>query len=285
MEFFESRNLRAKAKCTLCGEDGESETRKGDLVAYILFANQNSTTEKMAVVHENCIRYTSIVDLGENKLGRMDLEFRNVFEAIESSSSCRCSGCNELGGHIRCTETGCGQCFHLSCVPDFDWGASDGKDFKCQLHRSTIQSLSKRSGLTEGTDVEVSISHTVNDDSLALPKIIPLQDIDRSKKIIEMRRGGIRMVRLFRKTKKDKWNLDLFANSFQTTTSRVLIAASFPTDPFDSLESGDLVRAINGFQIGSHLDSLQSVLSYLKEEVEVFLEVHRFHDKRKTINF
>jgi type II secretory pathway component PulC len=54
------------------------------------------------------------------------------------------------------------------------------------------------------------------------------------------------------------------------------VAACPSHDPFDGLQEGDIIRAINGAKVGSSdFDSLEKVLFQLGQEVDVMMEVDR----------
>lgn len=134
MQYFRSKNPSFKdIACQLCGGAGNEE-KLGELLAYQRYSKTDVADETMVVVHENCARYTSIVDIGEDSMSRFGKEFRNVFTAVDRSQNC--SSCGKSGATVRCSDQSCGSHFHVLCAENLDWNFDKlGPKFRCNLHR------------------------------------------------------------------------------------------------------------------------------------------------------
>lgn len=87
-----------------------------------------------------------------------------------------------------------------------------------------------------------------------------------------------RLARLFRSTVSDPWNVEFYITRLLggNTKKAVLSVAMARPDPYDELQDGDVVTAINGFTVGCpELDTLEKVLSRLSQEVDAMVEVVR----------
>jgi hypothetical protein len=88
----------------------------------------------MAAVHENCVRYTTLIDTTVDSASRFDDEFRNVFTAIDLSR--KCEGCGRLGATITCSDPSCKLSYHFACAEELDWKfEKQGPKFSCMSHR------------------------------------------------------------------------------------------------------------------------------------------------------
>jgi hypothetical protein len=88
----------------------------------------------MAAVHENCARYTNLIDTTADSASRSDFEFRNVFTAIDLSR--KCEGCGNLGATITCSDPSCKLSYHFACAEELDWKFEKQRSkFGCMLHR------------------------------------------------------------------------------------------------------------------------------------------------------
>jgi hypothetical protein len=136
LDFYRSRHRYSGAMtCQLCGVSGE-EKKCGSLLAF-------QKHDKVAVVHENCARYTSVVDIGEDSHCRLEHEYRNIFEAISVGSGKSCHGCQNVGATINCSEPSCSLCFHFACAEEANWDFSKRAIFRCSKHRTKTQSKSQ----------------------------------------------------------------------------------------------------------------------------------------------
>jgi hypothetical protein len=277
----------------------------------------------MVVVHEKCVRYTSIIDIGEDSMSRFDKEFRNVFTAIDRAQNC--VSCGKNGATIRCSNHPCKNCYHFMCAEILGWNfGKQGLTFRCldnwdgacssaipsnaddmnnsvqhglfsagpcdrNLDAPRILSMGASRTPTK-TDVVIVVDDSEDDsevvqeaditdrtkETATLPANVPLALTSSSSKLEDNRRGIVMLGRLSRKTVHERWNIDLYATCAKGSASRVLTVASSASDPFDQLEEGDIIRAINGIIVGSpELDSLQKVFAFLSCEIEVMMEVRR----------
>eukprot|EP00934_Nitzschia_sp_Nitz4_P002593 Nitzschia sp. Nitz4//scaffold30_size153850//55898//60258//NITZ4_002771-RA/size153850-augustus-gene-0.70-mRNA-1//-1//CDS//3329547241//2583//frame0 len=125
MNYYLTKNLSSTVKCHLCDEVDERDL--GELLAF-----QYNT--RQAVVHEKCIKYTTICDTSEIEDSRMGKEFKNVLRAIDHSRNC--SLCSDPGASVVCTDTNCSATFHYECAVESGWNFSKkGKLFRCKEHR------------------------------------------------------------------------------------------------------------------------------------------------------
>lgn len=95
--------------------------------------------------------------------------------------------------------------------------------------------------------------------------------------LVEGRMHESRLVRVYRPSVSEPWRMELNAILQPTTEKSALSVAACPShDPFDGLQEGDIIRAINGAKVGSSdFDSLEKVLFQLGQEVDVMMEVDR----------
>lgn len=86
-----------------------------------------------------------------------------------------------------------------------------------------------------------------------------------------------RLARLYRKGLSDRWNVEFsVTRGNQDGNKAFLSLAVARPDPFDEIQSGDVVSAINGKTVGSSdLDTMEKVFSLLKTQVDVMVELQR----------
>lgn len=126
IQYFQEKSPRKKMVCSLCRTADDEEC--GDLLAF-------QGTRGQALVHLNCIKYTSIVDTTEKAESRMMHEFQNVFAAIDGAKTC--ASCFDPGATISCSEVGCGKLYHFTCSIKSNWSFErNGKMFMCSMHRT-----------------------------------------------------------------------------------------------------------------------------------------------------
>ena len=148
MQYFHSKRKNVAA-CELCGSS-ESDDTSGELLA---FMRRVMGPEELAVVHENCIRYTSIIDVGEEKMSGIDKEFRNVFTAIERARTHVCSSCGKPGASVQCSGPSCQQCVHVVCAEKSGWNFDKQESkFRCIGHRDGFSEPMARQTEAEGSD-------------------------------------------------------------------------------------------------------------------------------------
>lgn len=321
MQYFRSKDPSpGKLSCALCRAFGKEEDL-GELLAFQRFSKALPGQEEMLVVHEKCVRYTSIIDIGDS-LSRIDNDFRNVFNAIDRAQACAL--CEKAGATIHCSNHSCGLCYHFLCADNLGWNFDKlGPTFRCLDHRESPSSTlvtsnasnanhslrhglfspgrphekldtprshdtdpsgpSKTTGVViiDSSDDDSEDPQEIDDkektqDTSTLPADIPLALTSWNSKLDGNRRGIMRLGRISRETVHDRWNVDLYATCIEGSAERVLTVASSIADPFDQLEEGDVVKAINGTRVGSpELDSLQKVFAFLSQEIDAMLEVRR----------
>jgi len=126
MRVYKAQNLKAPLVCRLCGSPEDTEGL-GQLLAF-------QFDRRQTCVHEKCIKYTSICDTSEDEDSAMGHEYKNVFEAIETSR--RCTVCGMPGATARCSTAGCESVLHVKCAEHGGWNfEARGKRFRCDLHR------------------------------------------------------------------------------------------------------------------------------------------------------
>jgi hypothetical protein len=127
MQFYRSTlSSGTKVRCSLCGIAGD-DNQAGNLLAF-------RERKRMAAVHENCARYTNLIDTTADSASRSDFEFRNVFTAIDLSR--KCEGCGNLGATITCSDPSCKLSYHFTCAEEVAWKfEKQGSKFGCMLHR------------------------------------------------------------------------------------------------------------------------------------------------------
>ena len=133
MKVYLAKNPRAVPVCRLCN----SPENSGGLGQLLAFQNDR----RHVCVHEKCIKYTSICDTAEDEDSRMGHEYKNVFDAIETSR--KCTACESHGATARCATAGCDYVLHVSCAEKGGWNfETRGKRFRCDQHRKRRAELS-----------------------------------------------------------------------------------------------------------------------------------------------
>ena len=127
MDFYLTKNPSSSSLfCRLCGSP-EIGSDCGQLLAF-------QFGRRHVLVHENCIKYTSICDTAEIEESRMGHEYKNIFFAIDNARNC--AGCSAAGATIKCVKPGCEKVFHLPCAEKSNWNFDKrGKKFRCMDHR------------------------------------------------------------------------------------------------------------------------------------------------------
>jgi hypothetical protein len=279
IKFYASKN-RNQLFCCLCSE-GNNPEELGELLA---FQRCLQTNDEFLAVHENCARYTSIVDVGEDPSSRFDKDFRNIFTAMEHAQ--KCSGCEKFGATIACSNQSCSLCYHYRCAEATGWSFKKrGQQFCCALHKEESSEEGKfdiEAELAEMKMNKLEIEDNMQYNAPTIEDVTSTLDIPlmfpRYMKMEYVVRGmdAIRLVRISRKSLQNLWNFDLYATTRgpERGGTRVLAIASSKADEYDPLFEGDLVRSINGVCIGSSLlDTVEKVLAFLSREIEILIEV------------
>mmetsp|Transcript_8565 Transcript_8565/g.12232 ORF Transcript_8565/g.12232 Transcript_8565/m.12232 type:complete len:857 (+) Transcript_8565:3067-5637(+) len=127
IRFFKSVHPSVPLTCSLCGILGDNP-RCGKIVAF----QQN---RRQLLLHQNCIKHTTIVEtVPEDSVEGIN-EFQNVFHAIARSRIC--SLCGRNGATIECFDPSCRKIFHLPCAdtPEWRFEKRGNRKFKCEDHR------------------------------------------------------------------------------------------------------------------------------------------------------
>lgn len=135
MTFFLGKNPRlspAKVACSLCRMP--EDALFGQMLAF------ENGDKDILCVHENCIKFTNLVDTSEKEESRMGHEYSNVFPAVVEARIC--SNCSTPGASIRCSQLNCDQTLHFHCALNSGWNfEKKDRSFLCNSHR-TIQAKS-----------------------------------------------------------------------------------------------------------------------------------------------
>lgn len=114
-------------KCTLCYASGDNGPC-GKMLAF-------QSGRRRLLVHDFCVRYSTIMEVCEDPESLLDVDFKNVFELAGQTRICHL--CKMNGATIGCEENGCPQHFHFLCAQRsvWDFAKSTGR-FRCQAHRA-----------------------------------------------------------------------------------------------------------------------------------------------------
>jgi hypothetical protein len=308
MAYFQSKNPNANMiLCQLCGGPPDDE-KLGKLLAFQRHTSLNGLSEDMAVIHEMCAKYTSIVDLGEVSMSGVDFEFRNMFDAVESAEDCTL--CRKPGATIGCAESSCGTCYHFICATESGWNFEKrGSKFRCAEHRGSssraVGSTPVRADATDapfqhalfslgafGANPDEPGNLSMGDqlrpsgdetdetslESSAESEVgLKSEGQDLSKLRVESSRSLAEtyLVRIRRESVLERWNVDLCARPVEGGNKGVLSVTHTTADPLNTIKDGDIVVSINGDRIGSlELGSLKKVVDRFGQEVDVVLELH-----------
>jgi monoamine oxidase len=127
LKYYLTKNPVSSLKCAFC-QNPEDMTVYGKLLAF-------QSGKRQTCAHENCIKYTTIVDVTEIEDSRMGHEYRNIFRALDQSRTC--IKCSIRGATVRCTEPSCDQILHFQCARKTGWNFDKrGKLFRCEIHRN-----------------------------------------------------------------------------------------------------------------------------------------------------
>lgn len=160
MTYFQSKSKK-EAACALCGIASDSAESAGELLA---FQRRLLGEEELTVVHRNCIRNTSIIDIGEEKMSGIDHEYRNVFTAIDRARGYKCCSCMRPGASALCSEPSCSQCFHFLCAQDSGWNFKKrGAKFCCAKHREESFESEPQPGKGGAVSSLPSVQHKFSD--------------------------------------------------------------------------------------------------------------------------
>lgn len=140
LKYFSMKNPGWSMTCSFCHLP-ESESVPGKLLAF-------QAGRRQTCVHENCVKFTTIVDIPEGEDSRMGHEYSGIFTALHQSRTC--IKCAQMGATIGCTDNSCNQAFHLHCATLSGWNFEKrGKLFRCEIHRN--RTLDTKAGRDEPT--------------------------------------------------------------------------------------------------------------------------------------
>jgi hypothetical protein len=126
MKVYLANSSSAPLVCRLC-HSLENHEGLGELLAFQFGRRQTC-------VHEKCIKYSSICDTAEDEDSRMGHEYKNVFEAIDTSR--KCTSCELPGATARCAAADCEIVLHVTCASRGGWNfETRGKQYRCDSHR------------------------------------------------------------------------------------------------------------------------------------------------------
>jgi len=309
MAFYRSKlSAGTKVGCALCGNVGD-DSKAGKLLAF-------RERTRMAAVHEMCIMYTNIVDTTAKSENRIDNEFRNVFSAIDLSRKCaRCDcpgatvGCSDPScksvHHYACAE-----------MLDWKFEKQRSKFSCLSHRKKRRQTdeagprLEDNGALSNGMFHHALFSLSAADNGTSTPNVAANLDIggatpfeesdslyfssdsDDESKVDEGKTfivGPLTslveanqeyescFVRVHRQSVDDRWKIELQATRQpKDGSSSLSVASCMSPNPFDGLQEGDVIKAINGSRVGSDdLVSLDDVLQQLDGEIDLILEVQR----------
>lgn len=330
LTYFSTKRPASPIRCSFCHEPDDVTTH-GEVLAF-------QCGKKLTCVHENCVKYTTIVDVPEIEESRMGHEYRNIFRCLDLAKTC--ANCGKRGATIVCTHPSCDKAFHFQCAKNSGWNfVKRGKRFRCEIHcNKGFESKSEKvdSNDVSGRNIPGFLQHnllaqfgaTPRESRVELPSnldmggtVAPggvpanakevldetflgehdaestaeevLDESDLSDESyfgendswIEVMdaslssgiSGPIRLVRIERSSRNELWNIS-FQVLQEKGSSFLSVAASSKAnqDNIASLQVGDIIISINGIKIGSRkLNCLRRVLSKLKEEVGLMMEVLR----------
>jgi len=267
--------------CALCGKSNVMEV--GQLELGQLLAFQQGA--RRVLVHEGCLRYTTVAPVAEVASSRFEKDFDNVFGAIDSARTC--SRCARAGATIGCAEPGCENCVHFRCARALDWDFKKNRRYRCIPHRESNDGKSIAdtfqhalfSPLAAEPTKDVPANLDVGTD-LQMPeedKALSSQaETFRNEKLNEYQGEPVdfRLVSLTRGSIAERWNLKLNAAIDQSTGCRLLSVAGEGAHLEADLHQGDIICTINGMTVGSPaLDTIEKVLKILSQEVDLLMEV------------
>jgi len=133
--IYRDKHRKTESFCFFCLKNGNSPGT-GFLGRLLEFSEGNTTI----LVHENCLRYTNILDIAPTITSKDDNRKKQhdylAFEAFRRSKVC--TACKIRGATIKCFVHHCNHHFHFSCLTDGGWDFDrPGTAFFCPLHATT----------------------------------------------------------------------------------------------------------------------------------------------------
>jgi len=301
--FYSNKNPSSSLACAFCKKGHNSIA--GDLLAF-------QCGPRQICCHENCIKYTTIIDTSELEHSRMGKEFRNVFRAFDISKSCSCCGLD--GATIACSDPTCSVMYHYECAIESGWSfQTKKKSFFCRLHRNRAlkpEGVTKQSAEVGDPDPSIfshdlfkPVGSSSREDRVSLPSnegfTVPKSDIantieisddtsDSSESSVEESHlpvmnvslahetnNGRHIVRVERSSLSDRWNMSLRVDRKNQQNYLVVASVRDIGDP-NGLQVGDTIVSVDGENIGtSVVHSFRDVLCQLKKAVSLEIGVSR----------
>ena len=208
--------------------------------------------------------------------------------------------CSRGGATVKCNEPSCSNCYHFACARSLDWDFAVNRQFYCLSHRgagttaspgdgpngegfqhdlfSLLGAVPSSSNLPTNSDGDGDEDPPKEDSALDNIPAAAAARIDhfRTEKISEYEGdpADSRLVNAIRESPKHKWNLTLEASINPISGTRILSVAKSDASVVDGLCPGDVICTMNGVRVGtSALDTVESAIRILSQEVEVLMEV------------
>ena len=315
IQFYLSKHHISALHCFFCGLAEENDATVGKLLAFqqVHTSGNNTLQFRQACVHERCAKHTNIVDTAELEETRVGHEYRRIFESLQKSKIC--NSCHRRGATVRCLEPSCNLHFHVPCCIKTGWNFEKrkGSHFKCVLHRTERKSgnvtggshVTTQAGLFQhnllakfGATSTAPRVNIPSNQQLGSSKSGPVDKVAEDetsesegsdlgedgheaaifdKPLSNQITGSKRLIRVDRKSREECWKLSLTVEDRVESgeTHHVLIVASSGGGKY-SLVPGDTIVSMNGMKVGTNdLKTLRLVLSRLKQEVDLMMEVVR----------
>ena len=277
--LYRHMNPKAPLFCALC-RGGPESLVEGQLLAF-------KRGSRSVCVHNNCAEASAEVEVADGK-------WQHVVKAVNRGLQIECFFCEQTGATIGCQEPQCNRSFHFACASrtGWDFGAL-GKEFLCENHRDkaslgtadgsfqhdlfarsngefhedeSVQSNLRKSG-SRRSEFGKSDDAEINVESLDTVRLAVCEE--------ECHFSSTRLVRMTRASSDSCWNMGLGVRKRPDSDAYLLsITRSKSDHPYDDVVHGDMIKSINGRVVGSpELDTLERVLSFLKQEVDVLMQV------------
>jgi len=291
------RNEARPVECVRVSERYYSSVVRGGDVS-CAFCGQSSIDDEMLFferrgkflcAHLKCAKFCNVVDLGEDTSSRVEHDFRNIFTALDRAQTCKFCGAG--GAAVVCSFPGCSTHTHVPCMEKhFSCVYEKSTDFRCPYH-SGQQPPIERNNTTDNhvsvdtdsdVDKEGASGMKHEDESRVLDLDTDVYVLHSSEPVYS---HEVLLTRIKRLSTASKWNVDLGVSCLlrdgatqnsETRLKAYLSLSMQRSASFDDVKDGDIVKSINGWEIGSNgFDTLSKVLNRINQEVEVVLEIYR----------
>ena len=288
--------------CTFCGRNA-TNAYLGKLIAF-------KKGQQGFLVHQKCVRRTNIVEIKCTKNSRFADDYsKDIMTAINRSGLC--SKCYVRGASVKCAYPLCEALFHFPCICELGIRISHEGKFHCPKHTGDSNRTKEESSHYGGSLFNHALftsDHTVAQDVIANDRPANSEAlstdtesdgsvqsvVDDAKQ--EKRASGDGpldterltgdapldaerlLVRRCRNSRQENWGIQFSTEA--SSSGRYLTIYKCTDreddDPYNTLEKGDIVVAINGLTIGSdELDSIDNVVRRLGQEVDILIEIAR----------